>query len=818
MDLRYAFRMLWKNPGFTAIAVIALALGIGANTAIFTVVDGVLLQPLPYPEPDRIMRLGRLFPGNQYQFSNSIPKYMAWRQNHVFDATALYSQSTPGMNLGSKEHPEQVKAAQVSHGYFRVFGTAPLFGRTFTPEEDLPKGPAEVVLSYQLWQSRFAGDRSIVGRTIPLNNEPRTVIGVLPRSFQPDPPVDLWLPLQADPHSTNQGHYLAAAGRLKPGVTIAAAQAEMKIVGEQFRREYPLWMDKNESVAVVPMREAQTGNIKPALWILLGAVGFVLLIACANVANLLLARAAVRAREMAVRAAIGAGRWRVVRQLLTESLLLAGLGGLLGFVLGAWGVRALLLLVPGNIPRLTDPDGVTSAPPLDWRVAAFTMGIALLTGVLFGLFPALRISNPDLASVLKESGSRSGSGRHTRARSLLVVTEMALALVLLVGATLLIRTFVGLNKVKPGLDPHNVLTLQTSLTGGEYSTTAKVEAMSEVAIKRLEAIPGVEAAASCIMVPLNGNDVDLPFTIVGRVPSKGQSYEGDEQYRTITPHYFSAFHVPVLRGRVFTENDTGNSTRVVIINEAMAKQYWPKQDPIGQVIVIGKGLGPDFDDSPRQVVGIVGTVRETGLQDANPGVMYIPQSQVPQGITTLANQVIPLSWVVRTAMAPMSLRAAVEAEFRAVDPGLVPNQPRTMEQVIAKSVSRESFNTLLLSIFAAIALLLAAIGIYGLMSYSVEQRTQEIGIRMALGAAGGDMLKMVFKQGMKLAGIGIAAGLAMAYGVTRVLASLLFGVKASDPWTFGGVALILTVVALLATYIPARRAAATPPSQALRYQ
>ena len=817
MDLRYSLRMLWKNPGFTAVAVIALALGIGANTAIFTVVDGVLLQPLPFPEPDRLMRLGRLYPGNQYGFSNSIPKYMVWRGNHVFSAMTLYSQGAPGMNLGPKDHPEQVKSAQVSDGYFQVFGVAPMLGRTFTAEEDIPNGPKLAVLSYHIWQSRLGGDRALLGRSILLNNEPYTLIGVLPKGFESDPPVDLWLPLQADPQSVNQGHYLAAAARLKPGVTLEAARAEMKVLGEHFRSQYPKWMDKNESVAVVPMREAMTGNIRLALWILLGAVGFVLLISCANVANLLLARAAVRAREMAVRAAIGAGRWRVVRQLLTESLLLAGLGGILGFILGAWGVRVLLLFVPGNIPRLTNPDGLTSAPPLDWRIAAFTIGVALLTGVLFGLFPALRISNPDLASVLKDAGSRGGTGRHTIARSLLVVTETALALVLLVGAALLIRTFIGLNGVKPGFDAHNVLTVTTSLTGSSYGTTAKVDNMADQVIRRLEAIPGVEAAAACLAVPTS-NEIDLPFTVVGRAPSKGDTYEGDEQYRTVSPHYFRALAIPVLRGRVFTENDTGNSARVVIINEAMAKKYWPKQDPIGQVMLIGKGLGPQFEDPPRQVVGVVGTVRETGLSDAAPGVMYIPQSQVPEGLTALANQVIPLSWVIRTAAAPMNMRTAVEGEFRAFDPGLVPAQPKTMEQVIANSVARQNFNMLLLSIFAAIALLLAAIGIYGLMSYSVEQRTQEIGIRMALGAGSADMLRMVMKQGMMLAGIGVAVGLAIAYGVTRVLASLLFGVKSSDPWTFAGVAVVLTVVALIATYVPARRAAATPPSEALRYQ
>jgi predicted permease len=817
MDLRYSLRMLWKNPGFTAVAVIALALGIGANTAIFTVVDGVLLQPLPFAEPDRLMRLCRLFPGGHYASSNSIPKYMVWRGNHVFSAMTLYSQGAPGMNFGPKDHPEQVKAAQVSDGYFQVFGVAPLIGRTFTASEDVPGGPKLAVLGYHLWQSRLGGDRELPGRTIQLNNEPYTVIGVLPKGFQADPPVDLWVPLQADAQSTNQGHYLAAAARLKPGVTLEAARAEMKIVGEQFRRQNPKWMEKDEGVGVVPMREAITGDIRPALWILLGAVGFVLLIACANVANLLLARAAVRAREMAVRAAIGAGRWRVVRQLLTESLLLAGIGGVAGFALGAWGVRALLLLAPGNIPRLTDPDGFTAAPPLDWRVAGFTIGVALLTGVLFGLFPALRISNPDLASVLKDAGSRGGTGRHTGVRSLLVITEMALALVLLVGAALLIRTFVGLQGVKPGFEAHNVLTLTTSLTGSAYGTTERVDNMTDQMIRRLEAVPGVEAAASCIALPAS-SEIDLPFNIVGRAPAKGDTYEGGEQYRTASPHYFRALGIPLLRGRVFNQNDRGNTAPVVIINESMAKKYWPKQDPIGQVMVIGKGLGPQFDDPPRQVVGIVGTVRETGLQEANPGVMYIPEGQVPQGITTLANQVIPLSWVIKTAAAPMNLRSAVESEFRAFDPGLVPAQPKTMEAVLAQSVARQNFNMLLLTIFAAIALLLASIGIYGLMSYTVEQRTQEIGIRMALGAAGGDMLKMVIRQGMTLVGIGVAAGLAIAYGVTRYLASMLFGVKSSDPWTFAAVALVLTMVALLATYIPARRAAATPPSEALRYQ
>jgi predicted permease len=548
-------------------------------------------------------------------------------------------------------------------------------------------------------------------------------------------------------------------------------------------------------------------------------VGLVLLIACANVANLLLARAAGRQREMAIRAAIGASRGKVLRQLLTESVLLSGIGAALGFALGSWGVRALLLLVPGNIPRLTAANGTQAViPPLDWRVALFTLGLALVTGILFGLFPALHTSKPDLASTLKEGGGRSGTGlRHARARSLLVVTEVALALVLLVGAVLLIRTFVGLRTVNPGLDARNVLTLETSMAGGTYGTTAKVDTFVTQMVRRIEALPGVEGAASAVALPVE-SEIDLPFSIAGKPPAKGGDYNGDEQWRSISPHYFRVLHIPLLRGRVFGETDAGNSTPVVIINEAMARKYWQKEDPIGQVITIGKGLGPQFDDPPRQIVGIVGNVRETGLNGQDVGVMYLPQSQVPQGVTALANSVIPLSWMIRTTPEPMTLRTLIEREFHLVDSVMPVSRERLMQQVIADTVSRDHFTMLLLSIFAGIALLLATIGIYGLMSYSVEQRTQEIGIRMALGAGRPDLLRLVLAQGLKLAGVGVVLGLAIAYALTRVLANLLFGVKASDPITFGAVAAILALVALLATYLPARRAAATEPVLALRQQ
>lgn len=820
-DLRYAARMLRSNPGFTTVAVAALALGIGANTAIFTVVNNVLLQPLPYPQPDRIMEVGRLYTGPKgvnYGYSNSIPKYMVWRHNQSFEAMALFGQSGPSVRIGAGDRPEQAKAVRVSQDYFRVFGVSPLAGRTFTAEEDAPNGPAVAVIGYNLWQSRLGGQTSIIGRPIVVDGKPTTVVGILPKGFVSEPASDLWLPIQADPASTNQGHYLRVAGRLKPGITTERARAEMKAVGERFRALYPQWMDKNESVGMQPMRDAMTGSVKTPLMILLGAVGFVLLIACANVANLLLARAAVRQKELAVRAAIGANRGRVVRQLLTESLLLALAGGTLGFALGSAGVRALLLLAPGNIPRLTDGDaGAAVIPALDWHVAAFTIGVAVLTAVLFGLLPALHTSNPDLASTLKEAGGRSGVSRaQNRARSVLVVSELALAIVLLIGASLMIRTFVGLRNLNPGIDPHNVLTIETSMTTG-YGTTAKEDQFITQVARRIEVLPGVEAAAAMVALPVTSG-IDLPFSIAGKPDPKGSPYNGDEQYRYVSPHYFRAFHIPLLRGRAFNENDTGNSSRIVIINEAMAKTYWPKEDPVGQVITIGKGLGPQFDDPPRQIVGIVGNVRETGLGDGQMGVMYIPQSQVPQGLTELANSVLPLSWAVRTAADPNGLRAAIEGEIRAVDGQIPVARVRTMEQVLSESVARQNFNMVLLTVFAAIALLLAAIGIYGLMAYSVERRTQELGIRMALGAAGLDVLKLVLWYGARLTAIGVAIGLALAYGLMRVLSTLLFGVKAADPFSFAVTAAVLAGVAMIATLVPARRASKIAPAQALRSQ
>jgi putative ABC transport system permease protein len=820
-DLRHSLRVLIANPGFTGVAVAALALGMGANTAIFSVVNAVLLAPLPYPQSDRIMRVQRGFKGTDDGGATSIPKFMAWKKaNRTFQAMALYDFSGPGLNLGTGDRPQQIKGIHVSAEFFQVFGVSPSLGRTFLPQEDQPNGPKATVLSNDLWRTRFGSDPALVGRPVLLGGDAYTVVGILPATFHSDPPADVFIPMQADPNSTNQGHYLIAAGRLNPSATVDTAKANMVVAGEQFRAANPKWMDKSETVAVVPLRDALVGDVRPALLILVGAVGFVLLIACANVANLLLARAAGRQREIAIRTAIGASRGDLIRQLLTESVLLSAIGGILGLLIGTWSVPLLLAVSPGDLPRINAENHAASViSMLDWHVLAFTFGIALLTGVLFGLLPALRISKLDVNSVLKEASGRSGTGlRHNRVRSVLVAAEMALAVILVAGAALMIRTFVGLRSVHPGFDPHNVITLQTSLSGGRYDSTEKVANMIRQVTDHIEALPGVRGAAATVTVPVDSVGLDLPLNIEGRPPAKGDLYNGDELWRFGSPHYFSALSVPLLKGRLFDQRDTGKSARVAIVNEMFAKKYWPKGDPIGQRITIAKGLGPQFEEPAREIVGIIGNIRENGLKTGDQPVMYVPQSQITDGLTQLANSVLPLSWIVQTAVDPSSLSAAIQHEIQSVDSQLAASKIRTMDQVISESTARQNFNMLLLTIFAGLALLLAAIGIYGLMSYTVEQRTQELGIRMALGASQGDMLKLVVRQGLLLAGIGVLVGLTASFALNRLLADLLFGIKATDPVTYAAVTVILISVALLASYIPARKATQIDPMIALRYE
>ncbi|MGB6431290.1 MAG: ABC transporter permease [Candidatus Acidiferrales bacterium] len=814
-DVRYALRMLRKSPGFTVVAILTLALGIGANTAIFSVVNAVLLQPLAYPNPDRLVELELSSPQGNGNIT-SIPKFNIWReQTQVFDSVAAYDLSGPGINLIAGDRPEQLKGIHASADYFQVFGAPVALGRTYTDDEDRPGGPAVVVISNGLWRSTFGGDPNIIGRTIDLGGDPYTVIGVLGPTFASDPVSDLWLPLKADPNSIDQGHYLRSTARLKPGVTLAQAQAAMKLAADEFNRKFPnARLGPGGSFTAIPLRDSVIGDVRFGLLLLFGAVGFVLLIACANVANLLLVRAAIRRREIAIRAALGAGRARLISQLLTESLLLSLAGGALGLVLGYFGVRALLTINPGNVPRIGEQG---AAVTLDWRVLLFTFAASVVTGILFGLVPALSASRSDLNSTLRESGTRSGSGvRHNKARSVLVITEMALALVLLVGAALLIRTFGALRGVDPGFDAHNVLTLQMSLTGARFEKTDGVAALERDASQRIDALPGVSAAAMTCCLPLEGG-FGLPFTIEGR-PLKDSPYHGGAGYLPISAGYFDVFHIPILSGRAFTDQDTTASDRVVIIDQAMAKQYWPKGDALGARITIGKGVGPEFDEPPRQIVGIVGDVHQGALSRPPDQIMYLPIPQLNDGIMALNNRIVPMTWVVRTKYQPFSLSADIQRELRESSGGLPVAHVRSMEQVVGNATARNDFYMTLLSIFAGVALLLAAIGVYGLMAYSVQQRTQEIGVRIALGASPQQVRRMVVFQGMTLAFIGVVLGVAAALALTRLMRTLLFGVKPWDPATIVLVAVLLSAVSLVATYLPARRASRVDPMVALRYE
>jgi putative ABC transport system permease protein len=814
-DLKHSLRMFLQSPGFTIAAIAALALGIGANTAIFSVVNAVILKPLTYPDPDRIALFLLTSPQGSGPAA-SVPKFNLWReQTSIFQDVSAYDFGGPGLNLTGGAYPEQIKGIHVTADYFRLFGAPIEQGRTFTAEEDLPHGPHVVVISDGLWRRRYGADPHMIGKIMELGGEPYTVIGIVGPGFNFDPPSDVWIPFQFDPNSTDQAHYFLAAGRLKRGVTLDQAKAQLKLTADQFRRKYPGGaLGPKDSFSVQPLQDAIISDVQTSLWVLIAAVTLVLLIACANVANLLLVRATGRKREIAIRAAIGAGRGRLIRQLLTESVLLSVVGGALGLVLGIIAVRALLAINPGNIPRIGEHG---TAVTLDWHVLAFTLAVSLLTGILFGLIPALDASRADLSATLKESGGRTGSGfRQNKARSLLVISEMSLAIVLLIGAALLIRSFIALRSVNPGFDPHHVLTMEMSLTGSRFEKTAGVAQLVHDGVERLHSLPGVAAAGTTCCMPLEGG-FGLPLIIVGRPLTNGPAHGGGG-WRTVSPRYFDVFKIPLLRGRFFNDRDDGASAPVVIINQALARQFWPKGDPLNDRLLIGKGVGPEFEEPARQIIGIVGDTRDAGLNRNPQPIMYIPVSQVPNGVTALNARIGPILWILRTHADPHSLSSAVQKELRQASGGLPVAHVRSMDEVVVHSTAREDFNMLLLTIFGCSALLLAAIGIYALMAYSVQQRTQEIGIRIALGAESADVRNLVVFQGMQLALIGVAIGITAAFGLTRLIASLLYGVKTWDPVTFTTVPILLGAVALFAVWLPARRATRIDPVDALRYE
>jgi putative ABC transport system permease protein len=807
-DIRYGIRGLIKRPGFTAIAVLTLAIGIGANTAIFSVVNATLLRPLPFKDPDRVVMIWGFLP-RMAQTTDKLPSssgnfIILQNQNHTLENLAAFRawswQATGG-------EPEQLKGARVTAEFFGAVGITPELGQVFTREDDAQGAPPVALISHDLWQRRFGSDRNVIGQALTLNGQTVRIIGVMPRGFRfpgganliPGMQFalenDLWLPLaltekEKSAHGTLN---LALIGRLKPGVPLAQAENELRALqADSPEGRFGLTLN-------LPLQQQMVGNIQRLLLILLVTVAFVLLIACANVANLLLARATSRRREIAVLAALGATRLRLMRQFLTESVLLSLLGGVIGFLFAIWGNTLLVSLIPKDVPRVHEIG-------IDGRILGFALLISLVTGILFGFVPALQASRLDLNEALKEGarGTTAGFGQ-IRLRSLLVVSEMAMALVLLIGASLLLKSFVRLLSVDPGFDSAHVLTMEVQLPTQAPSRYAKEEQQTvffQQLLDRITSLPGVSSAGAVVSLPLTGAWESTDLVIEGRPASPpGQGPEAN--YTAVAGGYFQTLKIPLVAGRQFTPQDTRDAPGVIIINEALAQRYWPNDNPVGQRFRVG------FEDKPRAIVGIVGSVKQAAVNAEVRPAMYLPQSQSTAGGMTV---------VVRAAGDPLALAGAVRDQVRAVDKDIPVTHLRAMDEVFSASVAQQRFSLLLVGLFAMLALVLATIGIYGVMAYSVSQRSHEIGVRMALGAQSSHVLKLILKHGMILAFAGIAIGLAGAFAVTRLLTSLLFEVKATDVKTFAAGSGVLLLVALLACYIPARRATKVDPLVALRYE
>jgi putative ABC transport system permease protein len=797
-DVHYAARRLLRAPAFTLVAVITLALGVGANSAIFSVVNAILLKPLPYPEADRLVGIYHLTEGNRAVMSG--PNFTdVVRSSRLLENAAAVDRSR--VILTGEGEPIRLDAAEVSASLFNVLRVRPALGRTFNADENTPGKTNVVILSHALWQQRFGSDPGVIGRSIQLDGVSRQIVGVMPLGFSFPPERQLWIPIEYDQNFVSKGRgawYLSVVGRLKPGVTPEQSAAEVQNIGRQLAVQYP---DANGSIGMttMPLHEAMVVNIRRAVLVLFGAVGFVLLIACANVANLLLARAAARETEMAVRTALGAGRGRLIRQLLTESVILSVCGAGLGLLLAVWGVEFLTSLQPEGVPRL---DSVA----VDETVVLFTFVVAVVTGMAFGLVPALHATR-SVQDALKEGGRGAISTRASgRLRASLVVAEMALAVMLLVGAGLLMRSFVRLQAVDPGFRPDQTLSFELTLPESRYKEDTKIIAFFDQLMPRLRALPGVRDAAAVMGLPLSGMQFNISFEVAGRPPVP-PSQQPAMEVRVATPDYFSTIGIPLVRGRFFTDEDRMGTPPVVLLTESAARQYFPGEDPLGKTIKLGWGHGPGKPKAGGQVVGIVGDVKDAGLDEPNPAEIYLPLRQWPVSFMSVA---------VKTVLPPSSLGEAVRREVYAVDPNLPVSNVRTLDQIVAKSISQPRFYATLLVIFAGVALALAAIGIFGVLSYAVSQRTREIGIRMALGAQERTVVGLVVRQALVLVVTGVAVGTIAALVLSQTLRKMLFAIEPTDPATFLAVAAVLIAVALFASYLPARRATRVDPVVALR--
>ncbi|HLL77414.1 MAG TPA: ABC transporter permease [Pyrinomonadaceae bacterium] len=803
-DVRYGVRVLAKNPGFTAVAVLTLALGIGANSAIFSVVNAVLLRPLAYKDPERLVLINHNYRKLDLRATVSAPGYTYYRE-HAQSFSAVAAVTGWNVNLTGDGEPERLQGMTVTPNLFPMLGAEAARGRVLLEEEGQPGRNKVVVLSDALWQRRFGGDQSVVNRTVTLNGEPYSVVGVMPPSFrfgrEFGPPADFWAPIAFTPQQlapTNlTNEYLTVLASLKPGVSLQQAQAELDSIAATLRNQHMPGSDEsNWGLLATPMGEQVVGDIRPALLVLLGAVALVLLISCANVANLTLARAAARQKEIAIRAALGAGRGRVVRQLLTESTLIALAGGAAGLLMANWGLSFLLRINEDKIPRAYEIG-------LDWRVVAFTAGVSLLTGIVFGLGPAFQSARVDLHDTLKEGGRGGSAGVGRRVRGALVVAEVSLAVVLLVGAGLLVRSFVSLQHVSPGFRPQQVIAMQVSLPVNRYAEPRQRAAFYRQVAEAMRALPGVRAAGAVSVLPMSGQNQSGSFSIEGRPVAPNESMPHGDRWAA-THDYFNAMGIPLLRGRYFSERDAEDAPGVAIVDETMARKYWPNEDPVGKRISFeGGAANPKW----REIVGVVGHVKHRGLEGESRTQYYVPHPQNPNSSMFL---------VAQAGGDPAALAAPVREAVRSLDRDLPVYRVTTMERLVADSLAQRRFSMLLFGVFAGVALLLAIVGLYGVLSYTVAQRTHEIGIRMALGARASDVLRLVVGQGLWLTLLGVALGLAGALALTRLMAGLLYGVSAFDPATFAVVALLLTAVALLACLIPARRATRVDPTTALR--
>jgi putative ABC transport system permease protein len=799
-DLRYAARMLRKNPGFTLIAVVTLALGIGANTAIFSVVDSVLLRPLPYKDPDRLVMIRETKLPQFAEFAVAPGNFLDWqKQTTAFEH--LVGTRRVSFNLTGNDNPEQLRGMNISTDFCAMLGISPQIGREFLPEEGQPGHNNVVILSHGLWQRRFGGDPNIINQTIRLDNQSYTIVGVMPATFYfLERNYELWTPLAFTPQQAQNrgGHNIPRViGQLKPGVTVDQARTELSTLAEQLAIEYPI--NAGWNIKLLPLLESTVTRIKPALLVLLGAVAFVLLIACANVANLLLARATGRQKEIAIRTALGAGRWRIVRQLLTESVLLSLGGGILGLLLAKWSLDILMKMAPQNLPRLSDV-------ALDGRVLVFSAAITLLTGIVFGLVPALQASKPNINEAMKDGGRGSTEGgRRQLIRNTLVVLEVAAALVVLVGAGLITKTFIRLQHVDTGFNPDQALAVTVSLPPAKYPEAQRIAFFQQL-IEKVKPLPGVQSVGVTTLLPLSDKDPTGSFVIQGR-PALPPGTIQPTTYSAVNADYFTAMGIPLLRGRFFTEHDRVNASAVIIVNETMVRKMFPDEDPIGKYITFGN---PDKNPTWMEIVGVVGDVKHYALDRETTMQTYWPYTQDTNASMTL---------VVRTTGDPTSLTPAIRSEVLSLDKEQPISAADTLDQLVSTSIAQQQFSMLLFAIFAVVAMALASIGIYGVLSYSVIQRTHEIGIRLALGAQVSDVLRMVIKQGLWLAITGIACGVAVALTLAKLTTSfsdLLYGVKATDPMTFAVIAIALLCVALVACYIPARRATKVDPMIALR--